>query len=109
MEGALFFTIISLVLSIIWALALFVIGQTKKRKDWLFYAVLYAPVIFGLIYYWSVFSALGALLLIIFAIERIAWGTTAREASGEDKLVWFLVILFIPLLGWLLYRATKLG
>ncbi len=95
------------VLSIIWALLLFTIGQSKKNHtNILFYAVIYAPILIGIIFSVKLMSPLMFLVLII---ERIAWGFTAKEAAGEDKFVWFVVILYFPLIGWLLYRATKLG
>lgn len=111
-------SIISLLISIAWAYMLFRIGM-KKKNTTLFYVLLYAPMVLPLlisvVIFTSVFTSIvnvfGAwalILLITLAFERVAWGITLREISGNDELVWFYVVYYIPLFGWLLYRLTKI-
>lgn len=98
---------------------LFVLGQNDKRK-WLFYSIVWFPfLIVGL--WMLLISPLGSIALLVslplglklilgaIIIERIGWGITLREISGEDRLVWFYIAATVPLFGWLLYRVVRLA
>ena len=108
------------IVSFIWTFALFKIGRKDKNKV-VFYSLLYLPLLIpffvGLIVfptvYVDVFNMLNLsvwflILLIALIVERVAWGFTLKLVSGNDELVWFYFVYYIPLFGWLLYRATKL-
>lgn len=112
--GALLYMILALVLSAAWVFVLFKTGQSRKQKL-LFWVLVYVPVALSIL--WSLlttpemFIAFGAwsfLVLIAFVGERLAWGFTLKVAAGEDELVWFYIIYWVPLFGWFLYRVTKL-
>ena len=111
-------TIIGLLLSFAWIFLLFKIGQ-KKDNAFLFFLLLYAPVLIPLLiigiinpgFFASLFAVLSTwavIVLLAVIFERLAWGVTLREISGNDELVWFYIAYSIPLIGWLLYRVTKI-
>lgn len=109
------------IVSLAWAVLLFILGRSKKDRTGWFYLVLYIPVVMSIItvgLLWalgvSLFGGLIGLHTIIIAVtiflyvvERIMWGLTAREVAGKDKLIWFFLVIYVPLFGWLLYRATE--
>lgn len=114
------FTIISIIIALAWAGFLFWLGQSKKKNAtaW-FYTVLFAPTVIGTIVgfltdsatYQAAAQVMGPWFIVILAlvgVERILWAFSLKDAAGEDRLVWFYVIFFVPLIGWLLYRATQI-
>lgn len=111
------------ILSLMWAVILFKLGSGKKNRTMAFYLLLYAPLIISMIASWMIWwvfimgwmSVTGMLVhvwvlvlaILLYLAERVIWGITAREVAGRDKLVWFFIVLYIPLFGWILYRATE--
>ena len=107
--------IISIIFSFLWIYLLFWIGQGKKQL--LFYLLLYLPYIFMIVplfifpsIFITIVTTLSSwFLIIIIAMigERILWGMSLKDASGQDKLVWFYLIFFFPLIGWMAYWGTQ--
>lgn len=110
--------IIGLILSLAWIYLLFRIGQ-KKDNAFIFYMLLYAPVLISLLLIGvisftaslEIFNTLSAwtlIILLVVILERLAWGITLNEISGEDRLVWFYIAYLVPFFGWFLYRLTNI-
>ena len=113
MKSEIIIGIVSLIASLVWGLILFWIGQ-KKRNTAIFYTLLYGPIAVGIIMAliagqisFSIASIWSLILIVSIIAEKIMWGITLKHASGEDELIWFYVVLIIPLFGWILYWLTK--
>jgi len=109
-------SIIGIVLSLGWIYLLFHLGS--KDKDTIFYTLIYLPLLPGILLFailfpliianlLTMFNVWAIILLIVFVAERLAWGLTLKEISGEKKLVWFYIAYSVPFLGWFLYQITK--
>ncbi len=109
--------IVSLLFLLLWGFMLFEIGKMDETKV-LFYLMLYLPIALPVLlsFILAPMTVMGVLislsswaiiLLLVMIIEKIAWGVTLREISGEDQMVWFYLSYIIPLF-WILYRVTKL-
>lgn len=104
-----------------WIYFLFRIGQ-KKDYGMLFFTLLYLPLLLPFIVVaflsFGAFSTILALftklslwsiiLVGVLILEKIAWGVTLKEISGEDKLVWFYIAYIIPFFGWFFYRIVNI-
>lgn len=108
------FWMISLVVTILWAVGLKTLSQ-KKNKKIQFFVLLFLPQLIVTLYYLvSLLTAISVYpLWMVFVVLSIIilysgfWSYTLYEVGGEDKLVWFYLILFINPL-WILYRVTEI-
>lgn len=50
------------------------------------------------------FIMLLALLNMVFTITTLI---RAAQSTAHDKLMWVLIIVLLPLFGWIIYRATR--
>lgn len=110
--------LISIAFPLIWTYVLFRTGQSRGRTA-LFYVLLYAPLVLGTLWniivapeailaFFGILGAWGIIAILIFALERIGWGFTLKEISGEDRLVWFYIAYWVPFFGWFLYRLVNI-
>lgn len=104
--------LIAAFVSVFIALSLFLLGQSKKTiAETIFYGVLLfgilAAVIGSVVVYFLTGNPLFLFGAVILFLERVAWMITLRETSGKDRLVWFLLVYYIPLF-WLIYRVVDL-
>lgn len=90
-------------------------GSKKDRQD-LFYLLLYAPYLIGIVFliYSLVVSGVvlplfWVLLFFLFVVERVVWGVSLYEVAGEDRVAWFAMIYFFSPLLWIIYQFQKLG
>ena len=102
---------IAAAISALYGMLLFNFGKSKKRNSnvW-FYALITLPTLIPSAYIvYKLFASfawpLFWLSVIVFA-ERSAWTLTLKEAAGRDKAAWFIIIYYVPLFGWLMYRIT---
>jgi hypothetical protein len=96
--------IISGLVSLIYTFAIFKVGVSDSKGT--FFTLLYLPYILLITAYVLSMEILWVFLA-IFVIERIIWGATLKEISGEDQLVWFYLVYYVPFL-WIFYWATKI-
>lgn len=99
--------------TLVWGYILFWIGQ-KKRNTALFYALLYGPIVLGGLMAliaghisYSIANIWSFVLMAAIIAEKAVWGITLKHASGEDKLMWFYIVMLVPLFGWIIYWVTK--
>ena len=103
------------ILSLLYGLLLYFIGKSRKDHTKLFYVVAGVPILFGLLsslaYASQLIGQIGIgwifVIFLMLVSERAVWVITLRKVSGEKRIAWFFIILFIPLLGWLLYWVTE--
>lgn len=103
------------VILIAWGLLLFSLGQRKELRVW-FFVLLYSPLVIGFVanvvvaggFIIALTSVWSLLFLVIFLSERVVWGVSLKDASREDKFVWFMLMLFIPLF-WIFYWMVKIA
>ncbi len=103
-----------IIVSILWTMLLFKIGQSKKKVSKWFYPLLYAPLVISAIMYLAgpaTFAGLFGLWIMVtilaVTLERFIWGITLKKVSGEDKMGWFFVIMYLPIFGWMIYYITE--
>ncbi|MFB5623320.1 MAG: hypothetical protein ACE5RP_00165 [Nitrosopumilus sp.] len=106
------------ILSMLFAIMLFSFAQSKKKVlNTLFWIISLLPTALFILAVISLINAFGTsksiffigILFTIIVLERIMWALALNESAGEDKVIWFLIIYYVPLFGWLIYRITKLG
>ena len=110
--------LLGIVLAFAWIGLLFYIGQSEKRSI-LFYILLYLPylaviAIFAIfpeafIDVVTKFNAFLWIMVIFFVMERIAWGLTLNENSGNDEVITFYLVYLFGFIGWWIYRLTQLN
>ena len=106
-----FIPVLSLVLSILIIYAMFFLAQKKP----ILFKILTGLISFiplYLVFYvmqLRLLNMISYIILILYAIERIAWILTLEKVAGEDQLVWFYIIYIIPFFGWFFYRVINLA
>jgi len=107
--------IISIGLFIGWGYLLLRLTQSKtKYGNFYFYLLLFAPMILPLFFTLitggmvtiATSNIVSFILLIATIIYFAGWSMTLYEAGGNEKLVWFWLILIINPL-WIIYRITQ--
>lgn len=104
--------IIGFALVISWVVGLWNLSRSRKEnsESW-FFVLLYLPFLIGLVFTANL-HLLGESLLMVFISIALTiiyfglWGYTLYEVGGENKLVWFILILMINPL-WVLYRLVN--
>lgn len=103
--------------AVVYGLVLFQLGKSnKKNHKTLFYTLALLPTILNIILILSLMRVVFTIFLVqlywwiflIYALERFFWVMSLKDASEYDKKIWFFIILYIPILGWIVYRLTKL-
>jgi hypothetical protein len=113
MNNTIFYGIIVAV-SLGLALLLFYLGQSKKKNaEKYFWSLISVSTIASAFYLYfisrfTVFEKIFVWLAILFVCERVLWSWTLKETSGRDLIGWFLIVYYLPIIGWILYRITRL-
>jgi hypothetical protein len=101
---------VSVVLSIFYFWVLYRTARSDELRIW-FFLLVFAPVVLNIAVYLASnpFSAVVGFLMALVVLERFLMSLTAYEAAGENRIVWFLLIVLFPFFGWFLYRVTNLA
>lgn len=106
-----FATIFAIILWSAWAYALFRLSRSPRAGTFLFYLIALAPFAANLAVFLGLFglTTFAIAFTLIVTSERLIWSITAYEAAGEDRIVWFILILLFPFFGWFFYRLTNIA
>lgn len=93
--------------SFLFMFVMYIWAQSKKFIwRFLFFSLTLLPVIIGIpVAFMTVFSSVPLIgtLIAILIIERLIWVMTLNRAAGEDQFGWFIIVWYIPVVGWLFY------
>jgi hypothetical protein len=106
--------LIGLGLLVLWATLLWNLGQGRRKNDKLkFFLLLFIPLVLSVCttYYQGyiglpMVTLINLLILALIILFYGFWGTTLYEVVGNDKLVWFILILIVSPL-WILYKLVE--
>lgn len=110
-------TLAGIGLTLLWMIVLYELSQSRKNKRELFYFLIFLPIILSTAYSRSYLLIILAgitlpLILLVTGISALIifyfshWAKTVYEVGGDNRIVWFiLILLFNPL--WILYRVVE--
>ncbi|QGH73155.1 MAG: hypothetical protein [Siphoviridae sp. ctjeG17] len=108
--------LVALIIFVVWAEKLKELARSRSDKKKEFYLLFFIFPIISIIYYLvtsqfiliSIYNPLqlSIMVTVLFAFLYL-WAYFARDAAGEERYVWFyLILLFAPF--WVLYWVTGL-
>jgi hypothetical protein len=104
----------SILLFVVWGYILWRLTQSKyKYGSVYFYLLLFTPILLPLLLTLitggmvslMTMGMMGFILFIVLIVYLGLWSYTLYEVGGEDKLVWFILILLLSPF-WIIYRIV---